>query len=271
MIRRTADRYGYWMVVGALSAAIGLMLGFMVVNIAVPELKLAGIIAVAGTPVASAAPTGSPETMMGNAVIPGNAQCSGCHLTTEGGVGLRPMPVMGHPLEGWSKCTNCHAVGRLVETAPGHTGIHATECTICHKPGELPTPLSRPHRETQNVACLSCHGSIAPLPADMKHRKESACWLCHRVATISPPVPAHETSPNEADCLTCHVVRGKAGKLPTDHVGRTSDLCLSCHEVILGAPPLPSPGTVTWPAASASPATSASPAPLATPPVPLTP
>jgi len=266
VIRRAAKRYGYWTVVGALSAAIGLMLGFMVVNVAVPELKLAGIIAVAGTPVASAAPTGSPVTMMGNAIIPGTALCSGCHLTAEGGVGLRPMPVMGHPLEGWSKCTNCHAVGRLVDTAPGHSGIHATECTVCHKSGELPAPLSRPHRETQNVACFSCHGTDkAPLPADMKHRKESACWLCHRVAKIEPPVPAHETSPGEADCLTCHVVRGKAGKLPTDHAGRTSDLCLSCHEVILGAPAAPSPGIVTWPVSSASPA------PLATPLVPLTP
>jgi hypothetical protein len=254
------------MVVGALSAAIGLMLGFMVVNIAVPELKLAGIIAAAGTPVASASPTATPPTMMGNAIIPGNADCGGCHLTGEGGVGLRPMPVMGHPLEGWTKCTNCHAVGRLVETAPGHSGIHATECTICHKPGELPTPLSRPHRETQNVACLSCHGTDkAPLPADMKHRKESACWLCHRVARISPPVPAHQTSPGEADCLTCHVAGGKSGKLPTDHAGRTSDLCLSCHEVILGTMPAVSPGIVDWPLLSASPA------PLATPLVPLTP
>jgi hypothetical protein len=265
VIRRVADRYGYWIVVGALSAGIGLMLGFMFFTIAVPELKLAGVIAVTGTPLPSAAPTGSPDVDMGGAAIPATAVCSGCHLTADGGVGLRPMPVMGHPLEGWSKCTNCHAVGRLVETAPGHSGIHATECTICHKSGELPKPLSRPHRETQNVACLSCHGSIAPLPANMTHRKESACWLCHRVATISPPVPAHETSPGEADCLTCHVAGGKSGKLPTDHVGRTSDLCLSCHEVVLGAMPAASPGTVTWPVASGSPA------PLATPLVPLTP
>lgn len=265
MIRRTVVRYGYWIVVGALSAAIGLMIGFMVINIAVPELELAGIIAVAGTPVPSAEPTASPEINMGGAVIPGTAQCAGCHLTTAGPVGLRPMPVMGHPLEGWSKCTACHAPARLVDTAPGHSGIHASECTVCHKPGNLPAPLSRPHRESQNVACLSCHGSKAPLPADMTHRKESACWLCHRVATIEPPVPAHQTAPGEADCLTCHVAGGEAGGLPKDHVGRTSNLCLACHEVTLGTTPGTSPRITIWPAPSNTPA------PLVTPLVPITP
>jgi hypothetical protein len=265
MIRRTFDRYGYWVAVGALAAAIGLMLGVMVVNIAVPELQSAGVVAVTSTPVPSAAPTASPVTEMDGAVIPGNAECSGCHLTTSGTIGLRPMPVMGHPLEGWSECTNCHALGRLVDTAPGHTGIHATECTICHKSGSLPAPLSRPHRETQNLACLSCHGSIAPLPADMTHRKEAACWLCHRVPTTEPPVPAHQTAPGEADCRTCHVAGGKAGKLPADHVDRTAKQCLACHEVTLGTTPDTSPGIVTWPSASISPA------PLATPLVPLAP
>jgi hypothetical protein len=190
---------------------------------------------------------------MGGAILPGDAQCAGCHLTSDGAIGLRAMPVMGHPLEGWSQCTSCHAQDRLVETAPGHSGIHASECTVCHKAGNLPVPLSRPHRDNQNVACLSCHGSIAPLPSDMAHRKEAVCWLCHRLPVVEPPVPAHQTAPGEADCLTCHMAGGRAGGLPTDHVERPSNLCLSCHEVALGATTGDSPGITTWPAPSNTP------------------
>ncbi len=141
-----------------------------------------------------------------------------------GTIGLRDIPVMGHPSEGWSKCTDCHATARLVDTAPGHSGIHATECTVCHKPGNLPAPLSRPHRENQNEACLTCHGTAtAPLPADMTHRKEAVCWLCHRLPTVEPPVPAHETAVGETDCLTCHRGGGSAGKLPADHLERPAE------------------------------------------------
>jgi hypothetical protein len=250
-------RHGYWIVVGVLSTAIGLMIGFMVINIAVPELGLSGIIGGPGRPAPSderaASPASNTEVKMGGAILPGDAQCAGCHLTSDGGIGLRAMPVMGHPLEGWSQCTSCHAPDRLVETAPGHSGIHASECTVCHKAGNLPVPLSRPHRDNQNVACLSCHGSIAPLPSDMAHRKEAVCWLCHRLPVVEPPVPAHLTAPGEADCLTCHVAGGRAGGLPTDHVERPSSLCLSCHEVALGATPGNSPRITTWPAPSNTP------------------
>lgn len=266
MIRQAATRYGYWVVVGALLMAIVLMLGFMFVNIAIPELKQAGVIAGAVEPPPSASPTASPDISMGGAILPGNAECAGCHQASGGLVGLRDIPVMGHPLEGWSKCTDCHATARLVDTAPGHSGIHASECTVCHKPGNLPTPLSRPHRENQNTACLTCHGTAkAPLPADMTHRKELVCWLCHRLPTIEPPVPAHETAVGEKDCLTCHKGGGRAGKLPADHVERPANLCLSCHEVTLGTMAAASPSIVVWPVRSASPE------PLATPLVPLSP
>ncbi len=139
---------------------------------------------------------------MGGAVVPADAECTGCHSTTTGTIGVTAIPLMAHPLEGWGRCADCHAPARLVDTAPGHSGIHATECLVCHKAGNLPAPLSRPHRDNQNVACLSCHGSTAPLPSDMTHRKETVCWLCHRLPTVEPPVPAHQTAPGEADCLT---------------------------------------------------------------------
>lgn len=269
MIRAAVARYGYWTAVGLLSVAIVVMAFLIVVNIAIPEFRNSGAFAAVGTPAPSGEPIVSPqpstEIRMGGAVVPANAQCAACHLNGTGTIGLDAIPVMAHPLEGWSKCTNCHAPDKLVDTAPGHTGIHASECTVCHKPGDLPAPLSRPHRENENVACLSCHGTpTAPLPADMTHRKEATCWLCHRLPTIEPPVPAHETAPGEADCLTCHVAGGKAGKLPTDHVARPASLCLSCHEVTLGAAPRSTQPIVVWPAPSISPA------PQMTPLVPLT-
>lgn len=257
MTQGTVARYGYWVLVGVLAVAIGSMTGLIIFNLAHPELERALVIAAEGTPSpaidASASPSGPAVVDMGGAVIPGNAQCAGCHTTTVGTIGLRSIPVMGHALEGWGKCAGCHAPARLVDTAPGHTGIHASECTVCHKPGDLPAPLSRPHRENQNVACLTCHGIKAPLPVDMTHRKEAVCWLCHRLPTIEPPVPAHQTAPGEADCLTCHVAGGKAGGLPTDHVKRPARLCLSCHEITLGVAPGGSPGIKIWPAPSTTP------------------
>jgi len=268
--RAAVSRYAYWMAVGLLSVAIVVMAFLIVVNIAIPELQNSGAIAGASPAVPTIEPTASPvpstEIKMGNAIIPANAQCAGCHAGGTGTIGLTAIPVMAHPLEGWSKCTNCHAPEKLVDTAPGHTGIHASECTVCHKAGDLPAPLSRPHRENQNVACLSCHGTpTAPLPTDMIHRKESTCWLCHRLPTIEPPVPAHQTAPGEADCLTCHVAGGKAGKLPTDHVERPATLCLSCHEVKLGATPSATPPIVVWPNPSITPGS------MVTPLVPLAP
>lgn len=251
-------RYGYWVVVAVLAIAIVLMAGFLVINVGLPEIRRAGVIATTPTPTPSpdvdAGPSPLPSGLvdMGGAAVPADAECAGCHLTTAGAIGLRPMPVIGHALEGWGKCTSCHATARLVETAPGHSGIHATECRVCHEPGDLPAPLSRPHRDNQNVECLSCHGSVAILPDDMRHRSESVCWLCHRLPTVEPPVPAHETAPGEADCLTCHVAGGEAGKLPSDHVERPANLCLSCHEVILGPAPSASPRLRVFPAPSAT-------------------
>jgi len=253
-LRRTAAGGGYWVLIGSLAAAVGLMVAVAFISIARPDFQRSGIIVASSTLAPTKSPDASGGIAMGGAIIPAGAECAGCHLTDAGGVGLRPIPVMGHPLEGWGACTSCHARERLVETAPGHSGIHASECTVCHKAGDLPAPLSRPHRENQNVACLSCHGTIAPLPTDMRHRKEAACWLCHRLPTVEPPAPAHLTAPGEADCLSCHVTGGQAGKLPADHAERSSTQCLSCHEVTLGTTPAVTPRITIWPAPSSTPA-----------------
>ena len=256
MTRARAVRAGGWVALVGLAIAVGLLLGIVLITVAFPAFDRGRPVTAAATPAPSAspslAPSASPALLMGGAVIPATAECAGCH-SSGGTIGLGTIPAMAHPLEGWGKCTNCHAPARLVDTAPGHTGIHATECTICHKPGDLPAPLSRPHRDNQNVACLTCHGTTAPLPTDMTHRKETTCWLCHRLPTIEPPVPAHATAVGETDCLTCHKASGRAGALPTDHVERPATLCLKCHEVTLGTTPSGSPGLQVWPAPSATP------------------
>jgi len=239
----------YWLLVGCLVAVLCAGLAFAAVNV-LPEIGAGGYVPATPTPAAAEAnstpvPSGVPDLLMNGALVPSGAQCSGCHLTDSGTMGLRPIPEMGHPLEKWTDCTACHDATSLVSTAPGHSGIHATECLTCHMPADLPAPLSRPHRDRQNMACLDCHGSVAPLPEDMTHRSELVCWICHRLPDEQPPIPAHQTSDGETDCLTCHV-EGRVGRLPSDHDGRTGSECLLCHETPLGASPAPA-ARVDWP------------------------
>jgi hypothetical protein len=176
-------------------------------------------------------------------VLPTNADCAACHQT-DSGIGVRNIPTLAHPTKGWTDCTACHANNRLVATAPGHTGIHAAECLLCHKTTQLPAPLSRPHRESQNQSCRSCHGSTAPLPTDMSHRAESVCWLCHVLPQVEPPLPRHPVAAGQKDCLTCHTA-AKLGALPDDHASWDAPECLLCHvppstkpEVAATSPPL---------------------------------
>lgn len=224
MIRRVLARHWYSLTLAILTAAILLAAAFILV-VVLPETQRAATASVASSP--SPSPSTEPGGMSWLA-MPADANCSACHLTAEGVIGLRPVPPIAHPLDGWADCTACHAPARLVQTAPGHTGIHADACLTCHQEGNLPTPLSRPHRERQNTACLDCHGSVAPLPTDMAHRTDTVCWLCHRLPVAQPPVPAHPVEAGQTDCLTCHVA-GKVGALPDDHATRTPSECLLCH------------------------------------------
>jgi hypothetical protein len=220
-MRTLLRRYGYQAAVGALLGVI-ISAGLFVLIVALPDLQRAASPSAAPPP----SPT-APSLVMAWIDLPPNADCAACHMT-EGGVGLRDIPKLAHPLQGWTDCTACHANDRLVTTAPGHAGIHATDCLMCHEPTDLPPPLSRPHRELQNQDCLDCHGKAEPLPDDMAHRPQSVCWLCHRLPDQQPPVPAHAIFVGQVDCLNCHVA-GNVGVLPADHSRRTADQCLLCH------------------------------------------
>jgi hypothetical protein len=175
-----------------------------------------------------ATPGPSPATRPGAVALemPAGDECIACHTTAAGGVGTVPVPPIGHPLEGWTNCTSCHADDSLVKTAPGHSGIHAEQCLLCHT-ATTPAPMSRPHSIHQGLPCLSCHGTKAPLPASMANRSGTTCWLCHQASSAQAPLYLHPT-PADGKCLTCHIA-GKIGALPDDHDGRTDGQCSACH------------------------------------------
>lgn len=229
MIRRLLTRHAYPIALAGILATI-FMAGGFVLAVALPDLQRSASV--------SPSPAPSPQASGGFmtwVAMPADADCAACHITANGAVGLRPVPKIAHAVQGWEDCTACHATNRLVATAPGHTGIHASACLTCHQPATLPPPLSRPHRELQNQECLSCHGKTAPLPADMQHRSQTVCWLCHRLPEEQPPLPQHAVTPGQTDCLTCHVA-GKVGALPADHATRSPSECLLCHGQPAGSP-----------------------------------
>jgi hypothetical protein len=183
---------------------------------------------------AAASPTPSPTEALPSPsapttgiAMPVGDDCLACHLTNDGGIGTRVIPALAHPLEGWTECTACHAPDRLVQTAPGHDGIHAEQCLSCHKDTSDQAP-DRPHPPTQSQGCLTCHGVEAPLPSSMAGRSETTCWLCHQSSEIEAPHFLHPLSTDQT-CTSCHSA-GEAGALPPDHAGRSDATCTDCHQ-----------------------------------------
>lgn len=129
------------------------------------------------TPSPGASATTPPLSLM-RIPVPANADCAGCHTVEDGTIETLPIPRMGHPVEGWAQCTACHADGSLVDTAPGHAGLHRDLCLMCHQPLEPgATALPPAHHVVTGEACITCHGVDAPLPTDMSGRQN--CWVCH--------------------------------------------------------------------------------------------
>jgi hypothetical protein len=212
--------------VGIVALAIGavVLLALVVIdtsNSAAPEVR---------AQVATPSPTASPQAflLMGTAHLPTSAECVLCHESASG-VGLKPVPAIAHPLQGWTSCTSCHAENRLVTTAPGHAGIAETECLSCHKTAAPGPAITRPHSLLQNTNCLSCHGGKVHLPASMEAMSVTQCWLCHQATDEPPPQFPHPLDASRS-CQSCHSA-GKVGALPTDHAGRTDETCVLCHEV----------------------------------------
>ncbi|HSO30417.1 MAG TPA: hypothetical protein VLS28_10970 [Candidatus Sulfomarinibacteraceae bacterium] len=165
---------------------------------------------------------------MGLAHIPTSASCLLCH-ETGGEAGLKPIPAIGHPLEGWRRCATCHTNATLGRTAPGHEGIPEEECLNCHKlPPEGPA-ITQPHSRLQDQNCLDCHGSFAHLPTSMVQKDETECWLCHKPTDLPPPEYPHVRDA-ALGCRECHT-SPQVGGLPIDHALKQNSTCLLCHDI----------------------------------------
>lgn len=195
----------------------------------------------AGHPAQAAPSTAAPSGelwQMGLAHIPTNAACDLCH---EGGgsSGLKPVPSLGHPLEGFRACLTCHANPELARAAPGHQGIPETECLNCHKEQSATVAITQPHSRFQDQECLDCHGQVAHLPTTMVGRDPTKCSACHEPTTSPPPEFEHSVNLN-VSCRSCHQST-EVGALPIDHALRGDGTCLLCHDYRVAANPAANP------------------------------
>ena len=179
-------------------------------------------------PSESVAPTATPEQMqMGLAHIPTSNSCLLCH-ESGGSSGVKVIPAIGHPLEGWGACLTCHTDDKLGRNAPGHKDIAETECINCHKVAADGPPITQAHANLDEP-CLDCHGSVAHLPSSMVGRDQDECWLCHKPNPATPPVRPHP-DPAQLTCRACHQSTD-TGALPIDHALRAESTCLLCHDI----------------------------------------
>jgi hypothetical protein len=188
VIRRALARYAYPTTILTLITGIVAVGAFLAI-VAVPELVGAAAVA-SPTPAPTAAPTITPGGAMAKSPIgipmASDADCGACHFTVSGGVGVKEIPQLAHPLKGFTDCTACHNPTGLVKTAPGHSTLHKTDCLVCHQQRPEPSagasaaPMRPEHMGANGAACTSCHGvdDHAPLPTAMKGR-EGNCWICH--------------------------------------------------------------------------------------------
>jgi hypothetical protein len=193
--------------------------------------------------VATPTPVPSKDLMaMGPAHIPTSNACVLCH-TAGGEAGLKPVPALGHPLQGWTACLTCHSNDKLGRQAPGHVGIDESECTNCHKVAPVGPAITQAHSNLDKP-CLECHGNVAHLPSSMVGRNTDDCALCHKPAAEQPPQKPHAYDPR-LTCRSCHQ-SGNVGALPIDHALRSDATCLLCHDLKPGPVPTisvqPTPG-----------------------------
>ena len=183
-------RLAYPLTILTLVAGICLVAGFLA-TVAVPDLAKSGALGFLPTPAPTVGPSASANGDSAMALspigiaMPSDADCSACHVTTNGTVGVRNIPLMAHPLKGFTDCTACYNPEGLVKTAPGHSSLHKADCLVCHKENlslasSSPPPMRPEHMGSTGKACTTCHGvdKHAPLPADMAARGNN-CWICH--------------------------------------------------------------------------------------------
>jgi predicted CXXCH cytochrome family protein len=175
-----ARRYAAWL--GSAIVLSFAAIGVFILSVLVANGTLGGRSAT-GSAAPGASGPGPSDWMFsgppGAVALPDGSDCTACHVNSAGVIGVKTIPVIAHPIHGWTSCTACHSDATLVKTAPGHSGIHAQECLVCHQQSTDPAPTPK-HETLPDSDCLSCHnGTIAPLPSSMAGRPATLCWLCH--------------------------------------------------------------------------------------------
>jgi hypothetical protein len=190
----------------------------------------------------SASPSATPRDLMamGAAHIPTSNSCLLCHVSG-GEAGLKPVPALGHQVEGWTACLVCHTNEELGRKAPGHTGIDEYECLNCHKEAPIGPAITQAHAQLAQP-CLDCHGEFSHLPSSMVGRNQDECWLCHQARPEPIPQKPHVYDGRLA-CRSCHQ-SPEVGALPINHALRSEAICLLCHDIKF----MPAPAGPTLPA-----------------------
>ncbi len=139
---------------------------------------------------------------MGLAHIPTSNSCLLCH-ESGGSSGVKPIPAIGHPLEGWGACLTCHTDEKLGQDGSGSRGHRpdASASTATRWPQDGPA-ITQAHAQLDKP-CLDCHGSVAHLPSSMVGRNQDECWLCHKPNPSPPPTKPHP-DPANLTCRACH-------------------------------------------------------------------
>ncbi len=175
--------------------------------------------------VQAAVPTLSNAPVKKDAVLRGDATCTGCHDADD------EFPVL--------------AIGK---TRHGVTADNRTPtCTSCH--GESDTHINKPAdakerlkpdrtfgkkatttADSQNSACLSCHQSGARMnwQGSQHQSADVPCAACHQVHTGKDKVRAKATQPET--CFACHKEqRGQVNRASSHPILEGKVSCSSCH------------------------------------------
>ena len=129
-------------------------------------------------------------TAPGHVGIP-ETECLNCHKVGPQG----PAITQPHSRLQDQHCLDCH--GSYAHLPSSMVGKSPSDCTICHKPTELPPP-QYPHPPGSDKNCRTCHQSVevGALPVTHALYTDAMCLLCHDIRTAgSPPIASPGSSP----------------------------------------------------------------------------
>jgi hypothetical protein len=134
-------------------------------------------------------------TAPGHVGIP-EAECLNCHKIAPTG----PAITQPHSRLQDQLCLDCH--GSFAHLPSSMVGKNPSDCTICHKPTELPPP-QYPHPPESIKSCRACHQSaeIGALPMTHALYTDAMCLLCHDIKT-GGAAPGSSGSPSASPHYT---------------------------------------------------------------------